>query len=432
MSHRARVLRKLGAAVAACALLATGCGSGGSAEDAKEINVVLVNTPWARALSEHVPEFEKKTGLKVNLQQYAQEQARDKIFVSLSSQSSDLDVFNVLPSNEGFKWRAANLFEDLQGHLDKAPADYEADGFTKSMLNASRLDGQLVGIPVNVEGPVVFYRKDLLQKYDVEVPTSIDELIEAGKTVHEKSGGKYVTATRGLSPTVAYTFGNVLHNLGMEWTADNGKPTFNDPKTIEAIEKYVALASDAGPKGVVNNGPVQNAGLMASGKAAFMIDSSNELDSVVGKESKVGDKLGVMPIPEGPGGSHPTLLSWNLGMSKFSQKKGNAWKFIEWATSPEMMLTLAKDGVAPPRTDLWKDKSFLELHEMPAEKDWVASVQEIVETGTGEVGPPARDQDKARRLIGDQIDSVILGESSPEEAAANIQKGLTPLVAEGE
>ncbi|MQA04862.1 MAG: extracellular solute-binding protein [Streptosporangiales bacterium] len=431
MSHRVRALRTVGAAVATCALLATACGSGGSAEDAKELNVVLVNTPWARALSEHVPEFEKETGLKVNLQQYAQEQARDKTFVSLSSQSSDLDVFNVLPSNEGFKWRAANLFEDLDDDLKKSSDDYEADGFTKSMLDASRLDGQLVGIPVNVEGPVVFYRKDLLKKYDVEVPTSIDELIAAGKTVHDKSGGKYVTATRGLSPTVAYTFGNVLHNLGLEWT-EGGKPSFDDPKAVEAVEKYVALASDAGPKGVVNNGPVQNAGLMASGKAAFMIDSSNELDSVVGSESKVGDKLGVMPIPAGPGGSHPTLLSWNLGMSKFSQKKGNAWKFIEWATSPEMMLTLAKDGVAPPRTDLWEDKSFLDLHQKPAEKEWVESVKEIVETGTGEVGPPARDQDKARRLIGDQIDSVILGKSTPEQAATEIQEGLTPLVAEGE
>lgn len=428
MSLRRRTLRVTTLAVALGAIVLSSCGSGGSEADAKELNVVLVNTPWARAITPHIPEFEKETGIKVKLQQFAQPQARDKIFVSLSSRSTDLDVFNVLPSNEGIKWQRAGLLEDLESRLAKADADYDAKGFTPAMLDASRLDKELVGIPVNAEGPVVYYRKDLLKKYDIAVPKTVDELVAAAAKIHGESKGKYVSATRGQSPTVAYTFGNFLHNEGAEW-AKGGKPAFGDPRAVKAIDDYVKLAGTYGPKGAVNNGPVQTSALMASGRAAFQIDSSNELDSVIGEQSKVADQVGIMPIPEGTARSQPTLLAWNLGVSKFSKKKDQSWKFIQWATSPEMMLTLAEDGVAPPRDETWKDPAFEKLHSTPAKKDWVASVTDILATGTGEVGPPADDQGAARKVIGDEIDKVILGQQDAEAAAANIQKGLQPLLA---
>lgn len=422
--------RKLFAAVTLVAVALSGLVACGQ-DSADELNVVLVNTPWARAITPHLPEFEEQTGIEVKVQQYAQEQARNRVFVSLSSHSGDLDVFNLLPSNEGLKWQDAGLLADLDDQLSATPDAYDADGFTRTSLEASRLGGQLVGIPVNIEGPVVFYRKDLLRKYDLDVPKTLDELAVAARTIYRESDGHYVTATRGLSPTVTYTFGNFLHNHGLEWTGKDGKPVFDDPKAVRAIEQYVALAGEAGPKGVVNNGPVQNAALMASGRAAFMIDSSNELDSVVGPESKVADDIGVMPIPAGPGGSHPTLLSWNLGVSQFSERKDQAWRFVEWATSPEMMLTLAEDGVAPPRDGVWKAPEFRELHHTAAEREWSRSVQTIIGTGTGEVGPPARDQDTARRIIGDEIDRVMLRKSTSKEAAAVIQDGLEPLVSGG-
>ncbi|MBO0827410.1 MAG: extracellular solute-binding protein [Streptosporangiales bacterium] len=429
MSVRSRLPRGVLAAVALCAVAVAGCGSGGSGGgEAKVLNVVLVNTPWARAITPHIPEFEKQTGIKVKLEQYAQEQARDKIFVSLSSHSSDLDVFNVLPSNEGLKWQASGLMQPLDDDLAKAKSDYDAKGFTKTMLNASRVGGQLVGIPVNVEGPVVYYRKDVLKKYGVAVPKTLAQLVAAAQSVSQKSHGKYVTATRGMSPTVTYTFGNVLHNYGVAWTGADGKPSFTDPRATQAIQDYATLAGKSGPKGAVNNGPPQDSALMASGKAAFEIDSSNELDSVVGSESSVGKKVGVMALPAGPGGSHPTLLSWNLGISKFTKHSADAWKFVQWATSPSMMVKLAAGGIAPPRDKLWSDPTFLKPYNTPAKKEWIAAVRDIISTGTGKVGPPAKDQDSARKVIGDEIDKVILGKETAQQASANIQKGLTPLL----
>lgn len=410
-------------------LFVSACSSSDSASSgAKALNVILVNTPWARAITPHVAEFEKQTGIKVNVQQFAQAQARDKIFVSLSSKSSDLDVFNTLPSNEGQKWAPQGLLQPLDDYFAKASSDYHTSGFSTAMLGASRLDGKLVGVPVNVEGPVVYYRTDLLQQYGVQVPNSIDSLVAAANAIHEQSGGKYITATRGQSATVAYTFGNFLHNEGVEWAGSNGTPNFTDPRAEKAIAEYTQLAGKDGPKGVVNNGPVQNSGLMAAGNAVFEIDSSNELESVAGPESKVAAKLGVMPIPPGSDGSHPTLLSWDLGMSHFSKHKDEAWKFIQWATSPSMMLELSKSGIAPPRSDLWTDPTFLQSHSTPVQKQWVEAVQHILQNGSGLVGPPATDQSSARKVVGDEIDKVILGRESAKDASANIQKGLEPLL----
>lgn len=411
-------------AVAIVALLLTACGAG--SRDSRELTVVFVNTPWARAITKHLPEFEKETGITVKLQQYAQQQARNKVFISLATGSSSPDVFNILPSNEGLKWQEAGLLQDLQGYLNHAPASYRAGDLTKTALDASRLNGHLVGIPVNVEGPVVYYRKDLLAKYDVPVPRTTKQLVAAATKIHHRSGGEYVTATRGLSPTLPYVFGNFLHNEGLQWS-HHGKPTFDDPRATQAIRDYVAIAGKAGPRGVVNNGPVQNSALMASGKAAFMVDSSNELDSVAGSESKVGNRLGIIPIPRSSAGSHPTVLSWNLGMSKYSQHKSDAWRFIQWATSPQVTRKLARDGVAPPRDAPWQDPKFRAMYTTTAQRQWIDAVREIVKTGTGKVGPPVRDQDTARRLIGDEIDKVILGKETEEEAARNVQQGLQPL-----
>jgi multiple sugar transport system substrate-binding protein len=432
MSKRKKSLRSV-AVAAAAALVLGACGlvgspSSPSSTEPVELNLILVAQASTTALLPLIPEFEKSSGIKVNVQQLAQQQARDKIFVTLSSKSTDLDVFNFLPSNEGYKWQPAGLLEDLDPYMSKETADYDPKGFTPAMLDASRIGKQLTGLPVLVEGPVVFYRKDLLATYSVTVPKTIDELVAAAKKIYTESNGRYVTVTRGLSPVMAYTFGNFLHNMGLEWVDETGKPTFTDARAIKAIKDYVELAAKTGPQGAVNNGPVQNASIMVSGNAVFMIDSSNQAETLFGPESKIKDNLGVIPLPPGPGGSHPTLLSWDLGISKFSKHKNEAWQFLRWATSPQIMLKVAEGGVGPSRDKLWQEPSFLKFYDTPVKKEWVSSVLEIVKTGVGQVGPPAEEQGAARQIIGDEIGKVMLGTQTAEEAAANIQKGLTPLV----
>src|SRR5207247_2021328 len=95
---------------------------------------------------------------------------------------------------------------------------------------------------------------------------------------------------------------------------------------------------------------------------------------------------------------------------------------------PAIMLKIAERGVGPSRDKLWQEPSFLKMYDTPAKREWVRSVLDIVRTGVGGVGPPTAEQGQARQIIGDEIGKVILGTQTAENAAANIQKGLAPLV----
>ena len=192
------------------------------------------------------------------------------------------------------------------------------------------VDDKLIAAPINVEGVVLYYRTDLFDKYGVTPPKTLDELTTAAETIKQKSGGSVTPiALRGQSAALPFTFGPFLHSQGVSWTKPDGTPNFDDPKAIEAIDRYATLAREYGPPGVVNNTFTQSSALFAAGNAAMELESSNEVSSIIDpKTSKIADKIGVLDFPAGSAGSKTTVLSWGLSVSSFSKNKDAAWKFV--------------------------------------------------------------------------------------------------------
>ena len=86
--------------MASVALLATGaltaCGGGGTpAADSgsKTIRVTLANHVWTDTIKSKLPEFEKATGLKVELSQYGEDQASAAgNYVRANAGTNEIDV----------------------------------------------------------------------------------------------------------------------------------------------------------------------------------------------------------------------------------------------------------------------------------------------------------------------------------------------------
>jgi len=117
------------AAVTAAALLAAGvlasCGSSGTpAADAgsKTVRVTLANHVWTDTIKSKLPEFEKATGLKVELSQFGEDQLSDQYKVKLDAGSKEIDVMMYRPLQEGKLFAKngylANLTDDVKA--DKA------------------------------------------------------------------------------------------------------------------------------------------------------------------------------------------------------------------------------------------------------------------------------------------------------------------------
>lgn len=228
-----------------------------------------------------------------------------------------------------------------------------------------------------------------------------------------------------------YTFGPFFHGNGIEWTTA-GRPNFDKPEAVQAIETYATLARDYGPPGVINYSFTESSNLFAQGRVAMEIESSNELNSVINPgASTVADRVGCTPIPAGSERSVPTVLSWGLSVSPFAANKESAWKFLEWATSSETQLALTEAQIASPRASVVNNASYQATLDTDTKKQWQEALTHLQEEGSAEVGPVGIQAAAMRKVIGDGIGTVILGQATAEEAAAAIQAGLEPLLEEG-
>ncbi|MBS4206602.1 sugar ABC transporter substrate-binding protein [Bacillus sp. FJAT-50079] len=398
----------------------------------QEISLLANKQPWITTLEPHLKEFEQLTGIKVNMMIFPEDQVRQKALISLQAKSDEFDILMSLKSREGLQYYNAGFYENLDEYVSNkqiTSPDFDMEDFFEGPLNGEKIDGNLIGLPINVEGPVLYYNKELFEEYGAEVPSKLEDIESAASKIVKGSKGKIHGVTlRGVPGALPYTFGNFIYNNGKTWL-DEGKSNFQDPDRIRAIQQYADLAKNYGPPGVIQYTFYQSSALFAQGKVAMEIESTNELNTIIDpKSSTVIDKIGVIPVPPGPGGSKLTQLQWGISINKFAKNKEAAWLFLQWATSKEMQLEMALNGIASPRQSTWEDEKFISSMDTPLKKEWVEALKFIMNNANPDVGPPAEDQAQVRQIIGEMVGKVILGDKSAEDAAKEADAKLTEVL----
>ena len=387
------------------------------------------NNPLANAILKHKADFEKQTGITLKVDQYQEQQMRQRLVTVMNARSDEVDVFMSLPSREGLQFAKAGWYADLTDLLKGSTAkDYDAADLSPGMVKDATYDGRVMGIPLNVEGPVVYWRKDLFQKCGVAYPKSLAELETTAAKLKTCEPGVTPFVSRGLKPALPFTFSVFLHNMGGQYIKD-GKSQLCSKDTQAALDLYARMLKDYGPPGVVNYSFYQISGLYREGKAAMAFESSNELHSVMDGGARLKD-TGISVLPPGPGGSHPTVIGWTMSVSSYSKNKEAAWYFVQWATSRAMEEKLALEGIAPPRSAVAQGADFKKwMEQEPARKEWVAAVNELAKTGTSEVGAPIVANPASREYIGQAVDEVLLGQKTAAQACADADKQIDALIA---
>lgn len=395
------------------------------------ITVLAETNPWTNQIKPMVTQFENKTGIKVRWEIYTEEQRRQLALVQLQSHSSSFDVNMSLKSFNGPQYVQAGWYENLWPYVHNkslTSRSFNLNDFLAGPLKSQILQGKLDGIPTNVEGPVLFYRTDIFKQYHLTPPRSLAQVVADAKLIEQRSHGQYYGITsRGLPLAVPYTFGTFLHNMGGHWFVHN-KPTLDSSQAVQALQAYATMLSQSGPPGVVNYNFLQSSALFAQGKVAMEFDSSNELADILAQATPtVKNNFSVKEFPPGPGGSHPTVLSWSLAMNPFSQHKGPAWYFIQWATSPKTQLALAAQGIASPRKSTWNSPAFQKTL-TGVKVAWAHALKDTLAQGDPNVGPPVVQQSQVRQQIGLMVDQVILNQETPQTAARNTNQKIASIV----
>lgn len=405
-------------AIVAIAALGLGtlaaCGGSDEASGSKTLNVTLANHVWTDAIKAEIPQFEKETGLTVNVTQLSEDQLADSYKVKLNAGSSDIDVMMYRPLQVGKLFAKSSYFADLSDRVTK-DKDWNWSDFQPGPVSLTTYKDKVVGVPLITESEVLYYRKDLLQKAGLEVPKTMQELEDAAKKIKEDNPGIAGFVSRSQASAAVTQFSGFLYSFGGDWTDGNDKATIDSDAAKQAYAFYGKLLREYGPDQISTDMSWPEAmAIFQQGKAAFETDASSLADNLLDpSKSKVADNVGVAPFPAGPAGAKPyNVASWALAINANSKNQDNAWKFITWATSPEMTLAMQKKGTPSARTSVWDNPdSTADLAD-----DLVAAIAANSKTGVGKDRPLVVNVAQAREVVGAPIVAAITGGDSAASA----------------
>ncbi|MGO4388545.1 ABC transporter substrate-binding protein [Microvirga sp. 2YAF29] len=222
-----------------------------------------------------------------------------------------------------------------------------------AMVETSRVDGKLMAMPWFADAGLLYYRTDLLQKYNRQVPQTWADLSETARIIQdgERKAGKgdfwgYVWQGRAYEG---------LTTVALEWIAsynggtivdEKGEITVDNPKAAEALKATSGWVGTITPEGVLNYTEEEARGAFQAGNSAFMRNWPYAWALAQGGDSTIKDKVGIAPLPKGGAdGRHAgTLGGQLLAVSKYSKNTDAATDLVMYLTSTEEQKRRAIEG----------------------------------------------------------------------------------------
>ncbi|ENR62505.1 ABC transporter substrate-binding protein [Brucella abortus] len=353
-------MRVLTGALVACA--AFGFATGWA--QAVEISIAANSTgDNIKFLQEQVAKFEKDTGNKVNIISMPSSSSEQfsQYRLWLAAGNSDVDVYQT-----DIVW--APQLSDQFIDLTEATKDV-TDAHFPSIIASQTVNGKLVALPFYTDAPALFYRKDLLEKYNKPVPKTWDEMAATAKDIMEKERAD------GKADLWGFVFqGNAYEGLtcnALEWIKSSGggqivepdgEISVNNEKAAAAIDRARGWIGTISPQGVLGYQEEESRGVWQTGNAVFMRNWPYVYALSNSADSAVKGKFDVAPLPAMAEGEPPAsaLGGWNLAVSKYSTKQDAAIALVKFLASPEVQKAEAVElSRLPTIKALYDDKDVI-------------------------------------------------------------------------
>ncbi|MDQ0189846.1 extracellular solute-binding protein [Alicyclobacillus cycloheptanicus] len=298
-----------------------GCGTGnqaasngtsktGSQGSGGTLKIIMwVNPPAVNAVKKIDAEFEKKYGIKVDLQTMANDTTGYQTLQQTAVQAGTADImaiqpFDPMPANMSSsnlsktqEWAVNNVFMPLNGQpwLSK---------FNTKDLQAAAYNGKDYGLVTGVYQTGIFYNKEIFQKYGLQVPTTYDQFINVCKTLEAHhitpvwtgiSGGATFYLEFMMFPLMQDLISPSLGSTDLSDALATGKVKWTDPRMVTALEEEKTIASNYLEDNYAGQNWQQMPGDFASGKAAMLLDGSWDISSVLQANPKM--QIGYFPLP---------------------------------------------------------------------------------------------------------------------------------------
>lgn len=338
----------------------------------------------------------------------------------LTSGDSAIDVF-LIDVVRPAQYAAAGWAEPLDSYLgDERDAILEQ--YLPVYAESNQVDGELIGLPAFADALFLYYRKDLLEEYGFEPPTTWEELTTQAQAILEGEGDPNL---QGFSYQGAPIEGTNCTFLVPYWGA--GGELLNAEGEVDIDEEAAMQAFDFLLATIEEGVTKENIAEVATDTTRQEFQSGNVVFAQLwgygwnlfqGEDSAVAGKVGVVPLPSFEGGEPATCIGgWQWAVSAFSDNKEQAVDLIRFLSGPEGSTHLAVNASnLPAIPSVYEDPAVLEAN------PWFAQALPVVQTARSR--PVSPRYPEVSETIRTNTNAVLAGIKSPEDAIADMEARL--------
>lgn len=456
-----RIPRIALAALAVSALALAGCSSaktGGSGERVDgwsqefagtQLNVIAEATVNSQVLESLLPDFEKKTGIKVQLEQAPYDQLVQKAVLDYSTKRGNYDVISI-PYEYLGAFASKKYLQPVEPLMEKNKAAFgegfdTADILPELWKASSDWSGTVYGYPSNSATTMMMYRKDLFENadeqqafkkkygYDLAPATTLQQYRDiaefftrpagataGGEKLSDPLYGVAMAGKRHTATTLEWM--NYSWAYGGDIFDKEGMPAIDSTDNIDSLRYEVDLSKFAPPTFTTSTWDEVTAQLQ-QGQAAQSLTWGDTAGSIEDKsQSKVAGKMGYASIPVLKDGnqSYSHLGSWTYTVDYASKNQDAASVFLAWAMSKPVQFELAKKGGLPALRSAFEDK------DLSAELPYWS--QELKSLEQARSRPRIAQWGGISDALALQLSEVLSGSKSPSAGLQAAQQAATKLL----
>ena len=317
-----------------------------------ELTVVVPPLGQFGAQQQRLVQFERLTGIRVDMRFLPAGDIRDAIASTGMRRSASVDVFNCadawLPALASNFIPLDELMKRDGFDLNRYPSGFKA---------AAGFDRNFFGVPIRGFAQLLFFRKDLFDRERMAPPKTWDELVVAAHRIQRANniGGVAMYYGRGEAAASLNIWANYLWGRGGDFLHSDFTPRFNDPVGVETTQFYIDLVlnHDVAASGSTEFSESNALAAMAQGRAAMVMTWAWNHGVLFGETTKLKrEQVGIAPMPSYRGRPLATCATASsLCMNLYSVRHEAAWEYLKWASNPELEIVIATDRTRPQLID---------------------------------------------------------------------------------
>ena len=335
--------------------------------------------------------------------------------INLESGSPDFDVLSMdviwVP-----EFARAGWLRDLT-HL--LPPNRQ-DSFFKGPIEAVTYNGEVFAIPWYIDAGLLYYRKDLLERYGFEAPETWKDLIQTAIEITQAEPGLHGFVWQGRQYE-----GLVCNALEYIWSyggdiMKDRRIVIDSPENIHAfiLMRDLIYKYRITPEFVTTSTEEPVRQVFGKGEAVFMRNWPYAWTLFQRDDSPIKGKVGVTALPAIAGMRHAsTLGGWHLGINRRSRHTEEAERLITYLTSLETQKELAlRIGYMPTIKSLYTDEDLLKA------RPFMASLYDIFKHARPR--PVTPHYMMISQVIQPEISAVLSRIKEPEEALRDAEEAI--------